>query len=114
MVLNADDTDFAADLFRVGAAKLLRRKAGELTCRHAHDASGRLKMRFGGLEVPEEAVVSVMIDGELVCEVLVHDGRGEFEMRSRRGDHLPDLAAGQVIEIHFEKQALLRGTVRSE
>lgn len=61
--------EFDADLYKVPKPRFFRVEKGELERKTYADGEERLEVRFHGIDVPEGTRVSVVIDGERVCEI---------------------------------------------
>ena len=99
--------EFEADLYKVPTPWLFRREMGELERTSYEDGEERLKISFRGVEAPDGASVEVMIDGARVAEVSVERGRGRRILSSTEGAAVPEVKAGQQVEIHFQGRPVL-------
>lgn len=106
--------EYEADLYRVPTPKLFRRAMGELERKTFADGEELLEIGFHGIDVPDGSRVSVVIDGASVCNVEVERGRARLDLSSEDGHAVPAVGNGDVVEIQFEGQALLRGTFRPD
>lgn len=102
--------EYEADLYKVPKPRFFRTEMGELERKTYADGEQNLDIRFRGVEVPDGESVAVVISGRSVCEIEVRSGRGRRELSSNNGDSVPTVQAGEVAEIQYAGQTLLRGT----
>lgn len=101
--------ELEADLYRVPTPWLFRREMGELERTSYEDGEERLKISFRGVEAPDGASVAVVIDGAPVVDVSVERGRGRRILSSKEGAEVPEVKAGQQVEIRFLGKPVLAG-----
>lgn len=104
--------EYEADLYKVPRPWLFRREMGELERTSYADGEERLKISFRGVEAPDGASAEVVIDGAAVVEVRVERGRGRLILSSNEGVEVPDVKAGQEVEIHFLGKPVLAGVFK--
>ncbi len=102
--------EFEADLYKVPMPRFFRTEKGELERTTYGDGEEKLEIGFRGVDVPDGQSVGIVIDGKEICQLLVNRGRARHELSNQRGDVVPRVAAGQVVEICYQGKALLRGT----
>jgi len=106
--------EFEADLFKVPMPRFFRVEKGELERKTYADGEERLEIRFGGIDVPDGSSVTMVIEGRTVCEIETSRGRGRLELSSQRGHDVPAVGPGDIVEIQFQGQPLLRGKFKRD
>ena len=106
--------EYEAELYKVPMPRLFRNEMGELERKTYADGEELLEIVFRGAKVPDGSAVSVVIDGKHVCDVEVRRGRGRLELSSLHGHEIPRVGSGDIAEIQFDGQSLLRGTFRPD
>jgi hypothetical protein len=106
--------ELEADLYKVPTPWLFRREMGELERTSYEDGEERLKISFRGLDIPDGAAAEVVIDGAVVAELPVSDGRARQILTTTEGHSVPEAKAGQEVEIRFQGTALLAGVFKRD
>ncbi len=89
-----------------GSGKIERERYG--------DGSVAFSVRFKGLDVPDDAVVEVRVDGKVVDRVRVRGGAGRHELESVRGHDVPGATTGQTAEIAHDGVVVRAGTFQPD
>jgi hypothetical protein len=106
--------EYEAELYKVPMPRIFRNEMGELERKTYDDGEELLEIVFRGAKVPDGSRVAVVVDGRHVCDVEVKRGRGRLELSSLRGQDIPRVSNGDIAEIQFGGQALLRGTFKPD
>jgi hypothetical protein len=106
--------EYEADLYKVPKPRFLPMPKGELEVKRYDDGETKLEIEFFGAQAPDGAAVTVVIDGQAVCQVPVRRQRGRLEISTVQGAAIPDVRTGSVGEIQYQGQALLRGTFKPD
>ena len=104
--------ELEAHLFKVPTPRLFRRKMGELERTSYEDGEERLKISFHGIDAPDGAVVALVIDGRTIANLPVERGAVRKIPSSREAAAVPEVKAGQTVEIHLLGKAVLAGVFR--
>jgi hypothetical protein len=107
-------SEYEAKLYKVPLPRLFRNSKGELEHKTYADGEESLEIAFRGAKVPDGTMVSVVIDGKPICDVEVRRGRGRVDLSSVHGHQIPSVSEGDIGEIQYVGQALLRGVFRSD
>jgi hypothetical protein len=108
--------EYEADLYKVPLPKffLFRVPKGELELKRYDDGETQLEVEFFGVPVPDGSVASVVMDGQIACQVEVRRGRARLKLSSTEGYVFPEVRDGSVGEIQYNGEPLLRGTFRPD
>jgi hypothetical protein len=106
--------EYEAELFKVPMPRIFRNEMGELERKTYADGEELLEIVFRGAKVPDGSTVAVVIEGKHVCAIEVRRGRVRLDLSSLRGSEIPRVSHGDVAEIQFGGQALLRGTFKPD
>jgi hypothetical protein len=87
---------------------------GELELKRYDDGEIQLEVEFFGAPVPDGAVVAVVIDGQVACQVEVRGGRVRQKLTSAEGHLFPEVRTGSVGEIQYNGEPVLRGTFKPD
>ena len=74
-----------------------------------YDDGERLKVKIQNLKLPEQSVLDVFIDDQKIDSITIEGGRGKID--NEGASVLPPLERGQTVEIRYQGEALLGGTL---
>ena len=74
------------------------------------DGEKRMEIDLYRLAVPDGAVVSAAIDGQVIYEVAVRGGFARIRASSLDGESIPEVQHGSKAQIHYQGEVLLEGT----
>jgi hypothetical protein len=108
--------EYEAELYKVPRPKffLFRVPKGELEVKRYEDGETELEIEFYDVKVPDGSAASVVIDGQVACQVAVSQRRGRLRLSTARGDAIPAVGDGSVGEIQYNGEPLLRGMLRPD
>jgi hypothetical protein len=116
--------EYEADLYQVQNQEpsflnkllslFLSAKGGEIEIKKYDDGEKVMEVELQGVQVPDGAAVSAVVDGTAVCQVQVNRGYGRSLLSTARGETVPEVHSGSVAEIHYQEQALLEGTFKPD
>ena len=72
-----------------------------------YDDGERLKVKVQKVKLPEQSVLEVFAGDLEIGSITLEGGRGKIDNEGE--SILPDLKAGQIIEVRYQGEALLRG-----
>lgn len=101
--------EYEADLYDVPPPRFFRVERGEVEIKRYEDGEIRLEVAFFGLKLADGETVHLVIDGQPVCSLEIHRGRGRAELSASAGASLPVVQGGAVAEIQHQGVARLRG-----
>ena len=114
--------EYEADLYQVQEPTFLNKllglfmsaKGGEMEMKKYDDGEKVIEIELHGVQVPDGAVVSAVVDGAAICQIQVNRGHGRSLLSTTRGETVPEVRNGSAAEIHYQEQALLKGTFRPD
>ena len=114
--------EYEADLYRVQEPTFLNKllsfflsaKGGEIEMKKYDDGEKVMEVELHGVQAPEGAVISAVVDGVAVCQVQVNRGHGRSLLSTALGETVPEVRNGSVAEIHYQEQVLLKGTFKPD
>ena len=120
--LRREIDEYEADLYKVQEPSWLNRllglfmqsKHGELEMKVYDDGEREMKFKLYGLNVPDGSTVSAVVDGNAAFEVRVDRGQVRMFFSSARGDSIPIVRNGSVVQIRYGGETLLEGTFRPD
>ena len=86
------------------------RAEGKLERKEYGDGTERLKISVRGLDVPDGSTALVAVEGSTVTQFDIWRGAGRADTRTVSA--LPEMRAGQVVEVQVAGAILLSGTLR--
>ena len=104
--------EFEADLYKVPTPWLFRREMGELERTSYQDGEGRLKISVRGVDAPDGATVAIVVNDKAIAELSLEKGRTKRVLSSNDGDAIPDVEAGQEVEIRLLGNVVLTGVFK--
>lgn len=120
--LRREIEEYEADLYKVQEASWLNRllglfmqsKHGELEMKAYDDGEREMKIKLHGLNIPDGATVSAVVDGNAAFEVRVDRGQVRMFFSSSQGDSIPVVRNGSVVQIQYGSETLLEGAFRPD
>jgi hypothetical protein len=106
--------EYEADLYPVPRRWLFNFPKGEVEYEAFDDGEKQLEVKVFGLKVADGEGVSLATGQGTVCEIVVQRGRGHARLSNRNGDALPEVAAGDEVEIYHLGKLILSGSFRSD
>jgi hypothetical protein len=85
-----------------------RNARGKSEWKRYGDESRRLKISLHGLEMADGTVLELTVEGRKIGDMVVQQGRARFERESEKGEFVPSVGAGNLLQV------LLKGTVIAE
>ena len=74
------------------------------------DGEEEFELKLHQLGLPNGSTVEVFLRDASIGSANVTDGRGVFRITSKTGSRVPEVSAGDVIEVHLQGAVILRGT----
>ena len=106
--------EFEADLYKVPTPWLFKREMGELERTSYEDGEEKLEIKIRGIDAPSGTAVEVVIDGAKVAELALDQGRVKQILSSNNKDAVPEVKAGQQVEIRLLGKAVLAGVFKRD
>lgn len=78
------------------------------------DQSERLKITAFGVDLPDGTPLEITVDGLTIGEMVLRGKDARYERESEKGEHVPRVEKGQVIEIKVRGQVILAGQYYAE
>jgi hypothetical protein len=78
------------------------------------DGEVRFEVRGRGLELAEGAELEIRLNGAVVGRASVARGRFSLRLSRRRGDPIPEVRAGDGLEIRHRAVVVLEGSFRPD
>jgi hypothetical protein len=78
------------------------------------DGTRRCKLTVSRLDLPDGAVIELGVDGRQIDIIAVQGRRARFERESERGEIVPDVSAGQMLQVSYAGEVLLAGAFYEE
>lgn len=117
-------SEFEADLYKVKEeepstllgklAGIFKTHNGEIEIENYEDGSKEMEIEFFGVDAPDGASLSVVVDGTAVCQINAHRGRAKLLLDTSQGDSIPEVQSGSMAEIHHAGQVVLEGTFKRD
>ena len=99
-----------------GATTCLRaangQAAGDRSTSPTDAAHSDFQVKLQGMSVPNGTDVTVIVSGDVVCAVPVHEGDASLKLRGGNDDGGSAIEAGERVEIRCGQDVLLRGVLR--
>ena len=114
--------EYEADLYQIQEPTFLNKllsfflsaKGGEIEMKKYDDGEKVMEVELHGVQVPDGAVVSAVVDGAAICQVQVNRGHGRSLLSTAQGETVPDVRSGSAAEIHYQEQVMLKGIFKSD
>lgn len=112
--------EYEADLYGVQEpsfiSKLLglRMKHGEVEIKEYSNGEKEMEFELHGLSIPDGAVVSVVVNAATTCELKTNRGHSRLLLSTARGETIPEVNIGSVVEIRYMGETLLKGTFKPD
>ncbi len=120
--------EYEASLYRIPGSSFLsflfdflldslgfRSRSGEVDIKIYGDGEKVMEVELYNVNALDGSAVSVVINDTPICKVKVNQGRGYLLWSTARGETVPEVNVGDVIEIHDEQgEILLRGTFKPD
>ena len=88
-------------------------RSGDARCKIERTRFGdgvqELEVKAKGLDLPDGERVELVVDGEVLLEIEVERGRAKVEFDTDSGRHVPEVSAGQTVQIRHGGETLLEG-----
>jgi hypothetical protein len=78
------------------------------------DGSRQCRVSISNLELPESALLGILVDGRQIAQAEVIGGKARFRRETERGELVPDVKADQVLQIVADGQVILEGFFYAE
>jgi hypothetical protein len=120
--LRREIEEYEADLYKVQEPSFLSRplglfmqsKHGELEMKVYDDGEREMKFKLHGLNVPDGATISIVVDENTAFEVRVERGQVRMFFSSARGDSISVVRNGSVVQIRHGGETLPEGRFRPD
>lgn len=106
--------EYEASLYPVPRRWLFNFPKGEVEYEAFDDGEKQLEAKVFGLKVPDGEAVSLATSHGTVCQIEVQRGRGHIRLSSNNGDPLPEIEAGDEVEIYYQGRLILSGSFRGD
>ena len=84
-------------------------RAGKIERKQYGDGEHRMSIRVRNLKLEAPGSATVLVDDTSVAEVQLTDGAGKLDLRSERGDVVPAVAIGQLVELVYGGRVVASG-----
>jgi len=102
--------DFEAELGPTNLNDFARSGRGEVERELYADGNAELKLQFSRKNLPEGAIVSLLINGTKTGDFQVSKGRVYKKINTQSGQTVPSVKAGDTAEVIYNGTAILSGT----
>jgi hypothetical protein len=106
--------ELEATLYVVPRGWLFNFPKGEVEYEVFEDGEKKLEVKLFGVKVPQGALVALATNSGTVCEIALQGGRGYARLTSQEGDPIPNLEAGNELEIYYQGRVILSGKLRQD
>jgi hypothetical protein len=78
------------------------------------DYSRQCKLSISNLKLPDGTELQVTVNGRIIGEMTVERGNARFRRETERGEFVPHVQIGQVLQVVWGDTAILEGTFYAE
>ena len=101
---------YEARLRPVKSGKLFFRPRGKVEYRREQGGRDLIKLSVHHIGIRDKHDLACTIAGKAVLDFVVNNGHGKAELSAARGESVPPIAVGDVVEIYHQGKVLLSGT----
>lgn len=106
--------DYEARLEPATVSTYTQRVQGKVERELFGNGDEELNLRFRHLDLPDGAVVEVVLGTRMLGSISITGGRGKLVLRKKDGCDVPTVVVGEVVEVRYLGEPLLRGRFRED
>lgn len=97
--------DYDVKLSPVGAAG----GSGKVERKLYQEGDSKLTVKFKGIDVPDGGQIGVVVAGSVDAKIIATAGKGKLSIESKSGDYVPQVQAGDKVELQYDGETILSG-----
>lgn len=106
--------DYEAKLEPATVSTYTKRAQGKVEREQFGNGDEELSLRFRHLDLPDGTVVEAVVGKRIIGSVSITGGRGKLLLRKKDGCDVPAVGVGEVVEVRYLGQPILRGSFRAD
>ena len=89
----------------------LSKPSGKVERKSYIDGGERLKISIRNLNVPDQSIATVKVNGNEIVQIILTNGSGRVDNEPVSQSFIPRLEAGHIVEVYVDGAQLLSGVL---
>lgn len=106
--------EYEADLYKHPPARFFRVPRGETEFKEFEDGERQFEFVFHGLKINDNAHATILVNGQRVLDVMIRSGRAHLNLSTERGDTVPKISDGDIIELSYGERIFVKGVFKPD